>query len=147
MLTTEAAVQAEGVEVRRELAETVVASADSADLSVWGWSDYLALVGGTGYAYFDVCNDGPLPATGVELSLGLSGPAQITGVTAPYWYGETPPACSFSAAGAACLLDEPYDCLPFDVEFLPTEEGVIWITASVNGEQDDPFPENNADHA
>lgn len=122
----------------------VATAADSADVGIFGSADGLVFVGNTASAFFSVFNNGPLPATGVNVTFNLSGPAAFASAASPPW---APPAsCSFTSNSATCTAASlpRFSSIPLQIAFVPTGAGDIQITGNVTANEPDRVLFNNS---
>jgi len=139
----------------------IVLAADNADLSMSGFADSPVFVGSQASASFFANNAGPLNATGVTVTLALSGPGVFNSVTGPSvgpgpgpmpgpMPGPVPPGpavanCTFTSNSATCTVGSfPVRAfLPINTSFTATGEGDVLITATISGNELDRAPFNN----
>ncbi len=143
-LTVSTTVTAAGVPVARDTRAIIVTLADSADLSIKGGADYPVFVGSPASAFFFANNFGPLPATGVNVMLTLSGPAVFNSVTVPP--GSVTANCTFTANSASCAASSAFPVngyFPIISSFTATGEGEVLITANISGNEPDKVLWNN----
>jgi len=153
-LTASMTLTAAGALVASTSRSIVVSIPDSADLSISGFADNWVFVGNQASASFFAANGGPLNATGVTVTLALSGPGVFNSVIAPYSGPggagplpmPPPPAnCSFTSNSATCTVASlpVRGLLSIFASFTATGEGDVLITGAMTGNELDRVSFNN----